>query len=210
MGAPVQISTLHRFEGAYRIASVSGVLTGVAAASSTAGFLWSMRWSPAGTSNTGNIKFALIQRLRARMATIHGPTATQELGIDLIMARSYSASPTGGTSATLTTNNAKKRTAFPLTQMTDIQVGNTGALTAGTQTLDAQPIAQQSVSEVAFAATVQATPGPEILLTTQDMEEYPIVLAPNEGLIIRNTIAQGAGYTARLVVEVDWREAIRV
>lgn len=210
MGAPVQISTLHRFEGAYRIASVSGVISGVAAATSTAGFLWSMRWSPSQASNKGNITFALIQRLRAKMVTIHGPTATQELGIDLIFARSYTASPTGGNAATLTTDNAKKRTSFPTTQMTDIRVANTGALTSGTQTLDAQPIAQQSVSEVAFAATVQATPGPEILLTTQDMEEYPLILAPNEGLILRNTVSQGAGYTGRVVVEVDWREAIRV
>jgi hypothetical protein len=210
MGAPVQISSLHRFEGAYRIASVSGVISGVAAATATAGFLWTIRWAPTVVGATGNIRYALIQRLRARMVTIHGPTATQELGIDLIFARSYSASCTGGTSATMTTNNAKKRTSFPTSQVTDIQVANTGALTAGTHTLDAQALAQCSTSEVAFSATVQAKDSIEVNLTTQDMEEYPLVLAPNEGLILRNTVAQGAGYTGRVVVELDWREAIRV
>src|SRR5215468_542997 len=122
MGSPVQISTLHRFEGGYRIASVSSVISGVAAATATAGFLWAFRWAPVLTSNTGNVAFCLLQRLRARLVGITGPTATQELGIDLVFARTFTASCTGGTAMTLTTNNAKKRTSFPTTKVADMRV----------------------------------------------------------------------------------------
>ena len=93
-------------------------------------------------------------------------------------------------------------------KVADARIANTGALTAGTQTFDGTAIAQASCSEVAFAATVQATFA-ELSLDTQDLLQYPVVLGPNEGLILRNTILQGAGYTGRLIVELDWLELER-
>ncbi len=45
-------------------AAVSGLLTGVAAGSATAGHLWAMRWNPPTGPNDRRL-FAVIQRLRA-------------------------------------------------------------------------------------------------------------------------------------------------
>lgn len=205
MSQGVQVSTLKRGEGAYRVAAVSGLLTGVAAASATAGHLFAVQWAPASKEK---IQTCVLQRLRARFVTITGYTAAQEIGIDVVVARAFTVAGSGGTALTLTTNNAKKRTAFPTSLMADMRIGTTGALTAGTQTLDAQPLAQGVGSELAAAATVQKGVA-ELYLSTEDLDRYPVVLMPQEGLIVRNTIAQGAAGTGRLVVEMDWLEVQR-
>jgi hypothetical protein len=198
------VSALQRAEGAYKIAAVSGLLTGVAAGTASAGHLFAFRWAPASSLP----KFAVISRLRARLFTIAGFTAAQEFGMDLSVLRSYSAAHTGGTGQTLTGDNAKKRQVFPTTAANDIRIGTTGALTAGTHTFDAQPIAQSAYAELAAAATV-AKGVQELYVSTEDLDRYPLVLAANEGLCIRNTVAMGAGGTARLVVELDWLETSR-
>lgn len=204
----VQVRTIHKFEGAYRAAVVSGVLTGVAAGTTTAGWLWALNWTPSTSPKAElNISTLVLQRFRARMVTIAGPTAAQEVGLDLVVARAQTAAATGGTAVSLTTNNAKKRTSFPTSQAA-MRVGSTGALTAGTQVLDATPIAAASAAELASAATV-GTGASEILLTTDDLDREPVQLVTGEGLVLRNRILQGAGYTARLIVEIDWLEVQR-
>jgi hypothetical protein len=195
-----------KFEGAYRVAAVSGLLTGVAAGTASAGHLFALRWAPAGTDERRRTTFVL-QRFRARLATVTGFTAAQEIGMDLSIARAFSATGSGGTAIDLTTTG-RKRSGFPNSLVTDIRVGNTGALTAGTQTLDTAPIAAASSLELATAATVQRNVA-EILMPQEDTVSHPVVLAPNEGLILRNTIAMGAAGTMRLIVEIDWLELER-
>jgi hypothetical protein len=204
----VQVTTLKSREGAYRVAAVSGLTTGVAAASATAGHLFAVRWAP--TTDKERQAFLVLQRLRARMFTIAGFTAAQETGIDLSILRSYSAPHTGGTAVVLTGNNQKKKAGLPTSVIptANMQIATTGALTAGTHTFDAQPIAQGVYAELAAAATV-AKGSSEIYLSTEDLDRFPVVLSANEGLCIRNTIAQGAAGTQRLVVEMDWLEVTR-
>lgn len=215
MSANVQVVTLKRGEGAYRVAAVSGLLTTVAAATATAGHLWSMRWAPPVVpAGFPNPRFCVIQRLRARRFTISGFTAAQECGMDLSTLRTYTVAQTGGTAMVFTGANQKKNTSggasalMPSSAMADMRIGAAGALTAGTHALDAQPIAAAVSSELAAGATVQ--PGAaEIFLSTDDLDRYPLVLAANEGLVIRNTVLMGAGGTTRLVVEIDWLELQR-
>lgn len=202
------ISALQRAEGAYKTAAVSGLLTTVAAATASAGHLWAMRWAPTASQP----KFCLITRLRARLSTIAGFTGAQEVGMDLSILRAYTAAHTGGTALDLggtVANSAKKRVAHPTSAVADMRVGTTGALTAGTHTLDAQPIAQDQFAELAAGAAVPKGKS-EIFLSTEDLDRYPITLAANEGLVIRNTVLMGAGGTARLVVEIDWLELSRL
>lgn len=206
MAADKPVSTFKAAgEGSYRVAAVSGLLTGVAAKTATAGHLFSVRWAPA---SSARVQFLVLQKLRAAMTTIAGYTAAQEFGIDLSILRAYTVAHTGGTTVDLTVGNQKKRAPFPASSVADMRIGTTGALTAGTQTLDAQPIAADQFSEKAAGATVM-TGFAEVELNTEDLDRYPIVLAANEGLLIRNTIAQGAAGTARLVVEMDWLEVVR-
>lgn len=198
-------SAIRRGEGAYRVAAVSGLLTGVAAASATAGHIFAARWSPAATSK---LQRAVIQRLRARWFTIAGFTSAQEVGLSLSILRGYTASHAGGTAVTLTGDNGKKRQSLPTSAMADMRIGTTGALTAGTHTFDAQPIGQASFAELAAAATVP-TGAFDLFLSTEDLDRYPIVLAKDEGIALRNTVSMGAGGTARVVVEIDWLELER-
>jgi len=204
----VQVTSLKSREGAYRVAAVSGLITGVAAATATAGHLFAVRWAP--TTDKERQAFLVLQRLRARMFTIAGYTAAQEVGIDLSILRTYSAAHTGGTAVTLTGNNQKKKAALPASFIpaSNMQIATTGALTAGTHTFDAQPIGYGVFAELAAAATVPKGVA-EIYLSTEDLDRFPVVLSANEGLCIRNTILQGAGGTARLVVEMDWLEVTR-
>lgn len=205
VASPLSSSGKPGRQGGYRVAAASGLLTTVAAATGTAGHIFAMRWAPGTATPT---QFCIVTRFRARWVTVAGFTGAQEVGMDLIIARSFSASYTGGTAMTLTTPSNQKRTSFPGSQMADMRIGTTGALTAGTQTLDSQPIAQCSFSELAAGAAVPKG-FMEINLDTQDLDRYPVVLAPNEGLVLRNDILMGGGGTARVIVEVDWLELER-
>lgn len=204
MGIQVQVYTLKTGEGAYRSGAKTGLLTGVAAGDATAGHLWAVRFpAVAATSVREKRKRAIIQRLRARWFTVAGFTAAQEIGLELFKLTGYTAPHTGGAAVT----PSKKVTAFAAPLMTG-RIGTTGALTAGTQTLDTDPIAGGAYAELAAAATV-AKGSIDLSMTTEDLDRHPLVLAPDEGLVLRNTIAMGAGGTARLIVELDWLEVER-
>jgi hypothetical protein len=193
-------------EGAYRDGPSTGLITGVAAGTASAGHIWAVRWAPstaAGALAVEKRRFALITRLRARWFTIAGFTAAQEVLLSLFKLTGYAAPHTGGSAIT----PSKKRTAAPTSLMTG-RIATTGALTAGTQAIDTDPIATGAFSELAAAATVPKGFF-ELFLSTEDMAQYPIVLAPNEGLLLRNEILMGAGGTARVVVEMDWLEVER-
>jgi hypothetical protein len=208
--------SLGNYEGAYRVAAVSGLITGVAKDAT----VFSMRWNPATTPySEGMVKLCAIQRLRAKWRTVSGFTAAQEVGLAAFVARSFSANDSGGTAVTLTGPNQEKRVGvaaptgvngrgMPASQMTNMQIANTGAMTAGTRTLDAQPFAQDVFAELAAAATVPKGRF-DVEFGNTDQPGFPIILSANEGVVITNTVAMGAGGTARLIVEVDWLELAR-
>jgi hypothetical protein len=185
--------------GHYRLAATSGLITTVAAATATAGHLFAWRW---GDSS----RLAVLAYVRAKWNTIAGFTAAQEVGMDLVIARSYSASHSGGTALTLTGSNLKKRTSSSgSTLLTAASIATTGALTAGTHTLDTQAMLSEQYAELAAAATVIKGR----MIMDWDMSsalDHPMVFAQNEGFVIRNSILMGAGGTARLNVEVAWAE----
>jgi hypothetical protein len=202
VSAASQIVTVKKGDGAFKAAAVSGLLTGVAAATASAGHLFAFRWAPATPNGP---QFAVLQRLRARWFTIAGFTAAQQIGMDVSIIRTYTAAHTGGTAVA----PVKKRTAFAATAVpaNNIQIGTTGALTDGTHAAP-EVIAAAEFAELAAAATVPKG-AMDILMPTDDLDRYPIVLAPNEGLLVRNSVLMGAGGTAVLVVEIDWLEVLR-
>lgn len=190
-------------DGAYGISAVSGLLTTVAAATDSAGHLFAFRWAPA---TAAVAQRAVISRLRARWITIAGFTAAQEVGIDFAILRTYTAPHTGGTAVVPSQNRAL----FPATAVpaNNIQIAGTGALTDGTHATIADLRGRDAFSELAAGAAVPKGTM-QILKTTEDLDRSPIVLAPNEGLVIRNSILMGAGGTARLVVDLDWLEVAK-
>lgn len=186
-------------EGAYRNGAMTGLITGIAAGTASAGHLWAVRWAPATNSPR---KVCVIRRLTAIWTTIAGFTAAQEVQLQLFKLTGYTAAHTGGNAIA---PSKKQVTSIAPAALLTGRIANTAELTAGTQTLDTDPLAVRSFPEFA-AATNIARASMVIDLWPADVQDGPIVLEANEGLLLLNGILMGAGGTARLSVDLDWAE----
>jgi hypothetical protein len=182
--------------GAYQVGTASGALTTVAAFTSTAGHVFAFRWAP------GTGALCAIKRVSVGFVCTTAFGSAQQMGFALYSARSYSGSHSGGTAVTLTGNNNKYRTSLTTTGATDVRIGSTTALTAGTHTLDSQPLGA-TYFWVAGVGTQLANTD----LISYDATDYPLILANNEGFVIANTTLMGATGVGSLVVNVEWFEA---
>jgi len=124
------------------------------------------------------------------------------------IARSWSAQGTLGTGITFGANDSKKRTnhGTSLLAAGDVRIATTAALGVGTKTLDG----------TAFAAL--AAPGPitaslngqiiapgTYLWQRNSNDEYPVILANQEGFVVRSVAVPGTG-TWMASVSVEWAE----
>lgn len=170
------------------IAAVSGALTGAAAN----GAVFSFR-------NILNDRL-LLRRLRLGVLTSTAFGAAQALAYALIVARSFTASDSAQTAVAVNTaNNADHDTEYPAFDSVDCRISNTGAITAGTRTLDTVPIATAAFWSGAIGAAMPLT---ELLPLTEDRRRG-ILLRRNEGFVITNTILMGATGVVRLDVQAE-------
>lgn len=176
----------HGVHGQYGVSVASGLMASLAGAAP----VFSLRW-------TDSAKFFVLLQFKAAYQTITAFSSANEIGSELVVARSFTASDTAGTALTLSGDNAKKRTNMPTTLVGDARIATTAALTAGTRTLDTQGIA----SVVNMSPLAQTG-----LVYTTAQQEHPVILAQNEGLVLRNLIAFGASGTVRLHVLIQWAE----
>ena len=197
MGVEASLKSPGPVVGAYSMALESGALTGAGANTP----VWSMRYNGSG--------LAVIERVSLLWVTTTAFTAAQLLDHALIVARGFTASDTGGTAATLTGDNGSHRTDFPATGVADMRISSTGALTAGTRTLDATPIGVTAAwSSGAGVANTAGGPEGGVMLYSATATKYPLVLNPNEGLVITNVTAMGAAGVIKLIVNVSWKEML--
>lgn len=178
--------------GAYAIHIDNGttVMTaGLAANSPIVAFRW------------GNSNLCVLRSIRMAAVSVVAFT-TLRMDFAAFFARSFSVSDTGGTTATLTTHNAKKRTSFGTTLLTELRFSQTATLTAGTRTLDATPFGRIEFNSTVAATNIVPNATPLWLRDTSD--EYPIVFAQNEGFVIQATVA-GTG-TWHYSVQIEWAE----
>jgi hypothetical protein len=182
--------------GAFQMSMASGGLTTVAAGTASAGTVYSFRYAP------GTDTVCVVKRVSLNWVQTTAFGAAQQMGFALYAARSFSGADSGGTAATLTGNNNKMRTSLATSGVSNVNIGSTGALTAGTRTLDAQPLSQINFW-VAGVGTQLATTE----MMTYDINDYPLVLANQEGFVILNQVLMGASGVGTLVVNVEWFEA---
>lgn len=187
---PLDYGTL----GHYRVATVVALVATQAAN----GTLFSFRWADA-------TRFCAIQHIRLEVLQTAAATATIMPNFEVVVARSFSASDSGGTQVVTTGNNMKKRTSMGTSLVTDIRKSTLAAgLTVGTRTLDADPI-----FHVPYNMTI-TTPNAnsnEKELDWTSASSHPLILATNEGFIVRGpSVVFGAAGTANLVVDVSWAE----
>lgn len=193
--------------GCYRYSGVTGVLPAALAAS---GVVFAARFDPAVASDV-----AIVTQFSTRflpLTPFTAATLTDHTSFDAFIGRSFSANYTGGTPATLTGDNLKLRTSFASTQMADIRIATTAAFTGGTITIPTHPFARslRKGNRVNPAAATEET----IMPTTDGMDadfrvgdgEYPIVLADQEGIIVRNRTVWPAAGTGQLLVTMVWCE----
>jgi hypothetical protein len=181
--------------GYYAIGIDNGttVMTAGLAASSP---IVSFRW--------GNSNLCLLRSIKFNLYTMTTAFAAGRLDIAAFFARSFTASDTGGATATITGSNAKKRTSFGTTLLTELRFSTTATLTAGTRTLDTQPFARLSVNGLVTAANGNVIPMGTVLWQRDGADEYPIVLAQNEGIVIQATVpATGTWFYS---CNMEWME----
>lgn len=203
---PVDVEGL----GAYSVCVFTGTMAAGLAANAP---IFSVRWTDA-------TRLMIVRRI-ALYARNAGTAFTAGTGLfDLLFARAFTVSDSGGTAVVLSGNNQKRKTVFGTSLVGDMRISSTAALTAGTRTLDANAlfsvkgflpatstnyvfVGEGSVG-IPGAATQAGATRPLDLWRQDFASEWPMVLATNEGFIIRATVPATGTWEA--AVALDWVE----
>ena len=167
--------------GHYQVAAGTGPMSAALAGNSE---ILQFRWTDA-------TRLAVVTKIRVEGMITTTAFAAGPIFLGAHMARGWSADGSGGAAITMTGNNQKQRTSMGTSLVGAIRVATTGALTAGTKTLDVQPFG--SIVSHSSAGTGSATPiigsiylpQNELVDTDSGDGEHPIVLASNEGFVVR-------------------------
>ena len=159
---------------------------------------------------SGTKTYALIERIEFEgMGIVAVPTAAGPLGFEAVPARAWIVAGSGGTRINPASNNLKLETPLNTSQVSDMGIASTGALTAGTKTLDTNAIGGVLGGIGTGAVTIYG--GTSIISPGMMFERYqngdmPLVLANQEGFVIRTTHAGPATMTYVARFGVSWRE----
>lgn len=199
--------------GPRRLVTQTGLVTVVAAGTSTAGQLFAWR-----RSSTASTQLA-VNYVGARFTCTTAYTTAQRTGCDLVIARGYTASSSGGTAIDMgstVTKTGALATAFPTSIMGSanlVRVATTDAFTAGTHTLDPNPIGLVVGWTGAIGDQVPAASSSGGNFATLYGRQHadggnpaPLVLAADEGFVIRNLVLMGAVGVGVWTFCVEWEE----
>jgi hypothetical protein len=180
--------------GMFQHCAKSGVIAaGIANNSPIYSFLW--------TGVSAEIPYALIRRVRLNAWCVVAFT-TGTVTFDIFAARSFVQADSGGNIANIYLSNLL-RTSMA-SSLANIQWSNTGTLTPGTRTLDVAPLDSQTVQAPQVAGAPFTTT--RMTLFEKLQGEHPLLLAANEGFIVRVTVpAPGVG-TWQFAITTEWDE----
>lgn len=177
--------------GSYSKGLVSGTMAAGLAANAP---VYSFRY--------GGTGYAVIKRITMSAGNQGTGFAAGVANFSMFAARAFTASDTGGSAATLTGNNGKLKTVFATTAVSDIRISSTATLTAGTRTLDTDPLAAIMVG-VPVTANATVLPVGSVLTEPKNAGDYPLVLATNEGFVIQATVPATGTWSFSVFVEWD-------
>jgi hypothetical protein len=126
--------------------------------------------------------------------------------LEAIIARSFTVADSGGTPVTLTGSNNKRRASMGSSLFSDMRIATTAALTVGTRTPDAQAVGRVQGFTGTALGTKIFDANPVYMYRREDPNEHPIILAQNEGILIRNPLVGPATGSFTVLVEVGWME----
>lgn len=194
-GRPLDYGAL----GFYRVSAVSGTMAAALAANAE---IFQFRWPDA-------TRLAVVQRIAISAGANVAATAAALCSVRVTAARSWTVAGSGGTRLNLTGNNQKLRTSMGTSLVNDIGISTTAGLTAGTKTLDAQDLGGLSygigTGAITTALNLNLFPLTE-LLNIDASTDHPLVLAQNEGFVIRSGVINPATMTWAFTVNVSWAE----
>lgn len=185
-----------RVGGQFRLSAVTGAVAGALAANAP---IFSLRWA--------NPNFPLV--ILGILASGKCEAFSSGVGTDLeaIVARSFTASDTGGTLVQPATTAQKMRSASMAQSLlandanSDCRVASTAALSAGTRTLDTV-----GIGYVALPATGAGGGAGGLELFRAQSWEHALVLGQNEGLIVRSSSGFASSNTWRFGLTLIYAE----
>jgi len=186
--------------GHYQLAVTTGAVGAGASADSE---VFQFRW------NT-TTRYALIQRVWLTGFRATTAFAAGAIDFKLTRATAWTASGTGGTSLTLSSPAFMVRAGeMGVTGADDIRIATTAALGAGTKTLDTYDmglITTHSSGGVGSATPIIGSLYlPTVELYRTDPSEHPLVLAVEQGFVVRATVPATGVWN--LGIGVRWCEA---
>jgi len=189
----------HGALGHYSWGALSGIIPAALTANSE---ILQFQWTDA-------TRFCVIRKVRvSACVTTTFFAAGVPVQLDLVKATGWSAVGTGGTRPAVAAL-LKKRTNMgnSLLAANNIGVITTAALGAGTKTLEGTPM-QAIVAPGPITASLNGqiiAPGTILFQHEVGDGEHPLVLAQNEGFVIRSVAVPATG-TWQAAFQVDWAE----
>lgn len=190
--------------------------TNTYAALSAGAPLVSFRWGD--TSHIAILNHVKVQVIATVAATVAGQAERE-----IIRATGWTASDTGGTALTPLGNSNKMRSTQPNSLLTDLRVFG-GTITAGTRTLDANPMASavawlplnmtgvdigcSGAAPTGAVWSCVSSQGYIDLLNSANGQDFPPTLGTNEGFIIRiGKDAMPTSAVQQTYFTISWCEA---
>jgi hypothetical protein len=176
--------------GCYRLSVRTGLMAAGLAANAE---VFQFRWTDA-------TRLAIVERISFDGLGSVTAFAAGVASLYATAARAWTVDGSGGTAVTMSTNNQKQRTSMGTSLVGAIRIASTAALTAGTKTLDAQDFGQ---AVGGLTATAGAGLSPQSMQDVLGLG-FPLVLASNEGFVIRATVPATGTWTAGFTIH--WTE----
>lgn len=188
--------------GYYQMAIQSGAVAGAISANSD---LFCLYWNPVAAKAAGRTCRFELKYFKVNILVPVGYTSGQIMDFNSLVAKTMTASDTGGTQKIPASGDQKRQQRYPDSQFVsggDIRMINTGALTNGTRTLEAIPFDTLSTL-LGTTATMLTVP----LYENLDEHHVPLVLEPGQGFVLQNNTAFGAGGTSVFYFDMGWMES---
>jgi hypothetical protein len=171
------------------------------AASTTAGNLWTFRWTDA-------TRFAVLTLLRLKVIQVAAPTAAIEDIFNAKIARGYTLADTTGSGSIAPAASMQKMRTSMGNSLAEVRESSAAAgASGGTKTVDGDAFATGSVWVTAALGSLLYAPQ-TVLEYKPDMAagECPIILAQNEGILVANTNSFGTASGIILHFQLAWAE----
>jgi hypothetical protein len=182
--------------GYYRMTLNSGTLAGIAAA----GIFFAFQ------NPSPNI--ILVQNVSVGFRPVAGVATQNSMVVSMYPTRSYTVLDATG-AAGIVQQKGQMLTQTRATQMNSfLRISNTGALSGGTGTDDAQPIASNVFNHPGIVSAVGLTTQQFFQVNPAGVStpNHPFIIAQNEGFRLRFDQAMLAGNTMVAFVDVEWLE----